>query len=374
MKPGSNEVRMKNTPTSGFRQQNRGAAILIFITIVLLATTTLLVNELTVNRAASTRLQDNALVLSQAKEALLGYALSQTVPGTLPCPDSTGDGLQNLAAGGCQSQRGLLPTRTLNLPQLTDHTGSNIWYAVSLNLTPNATGQKNSSSASNLTLDGQASVAVIIAAGSAINGQSRRTLVVTDFLEGNNADGNLADYESLVSADNNDQVLSIEPGHYWSLMERRVLAEANRLLNAYRAVCNEFPWAASFGGPYNSVASQQTGALPFNIALPTNWGAACAGGNAPIPAAWLANQWSDQLYYAMCLSGQGNCLSLIGNVPSAVAGVILAPGISLTGQVRPDNDPGNYFEDENISLPTTQYRKRLVINHSSSYNDISASL
>lgn len=358
---------------NGYRN-SRGAAVLIFLAIVLLAATTLLVNETSVNQTVSKRLKTNATILGEVKEALLGYALTQAIPGTLPCPDNTGDGLQNSAVGGCQTQLGLLPTRTLNLPALTDHTGARLWYAVSLNLTANSAAQKNSSSTANLSLDGRASVALVIAPGTAVDGQSRRLLVVADYLEGINADGNLTDYESTITSTNNDQILSLEPGHYWSLIERRALAETTGLLAAYRTACGEYPWAANFGGPYTSVASQKAGAPPFNGALPFTWGAACGTGTAPVPATWLVNHWRDQLYYAMCLTSEGNCLNLIGGVPSTVASVILAPGIPLTGQVRPDTNLNDYFEDENNSPPSTQYRARSVINHSSSYNDISASL
>jgi hypothetical protein len=368
----SRPITLRRIPIEARR--NRGAAILILITIILLATTTLLVSEISVNKTVSSRFTNNSLTLSDAKEALLGYALAQATPGSLPCPDSTGNGLENTNGTGCQTQLGLLPTRTLNLPLLTDSAGASLWYAVSLNIVTNATAQKNSSSPANLSLDGQPAVAIIIAPGHAINGQSRRQLVVADYLEGNNADGNTTDYESTITATSNDQLLSIEPHNFWSLIEKRVLAEASRLFRSYRAACGEFPFAADFGGPYNSVTNQQAGAPPFNSALPTAWGAACGANVAPTPASWLSNQWSDQLYYAMCRTIEGNCLTLIGGVPSAAKSVILAPGIPLNLQTRPAADPTDYFEDENSSLPATQYRQRTVINHSSSYNDSSTSL
>jgi hypothetical protein len=353
---------------------NDGAAILIFVTIILLAATTLLVSEISVNKGTAQRAFDNASVLGQANQSLLGYALMQGVPGTLPCPDTTGDGLQNQTVAGCQSQLGLLPTRTLNLPALTDSSGARLWYAASLNLVANSAAVKNSSSPANLQLDGQPVVALVIAPGSAVNGQSRRQLVMTDYLEGINANADLSAYESLTSANNNDQLVSLEPDAYWSLIERRVVTEATSLLNRYKTVCGEFPWAANFGGPYNSVMNQQSGSPPLNTALPNNWGAACAGGTAPLPAAWLVNHWQSQLFYVMCRSVEGACLNLIGAVPANAASIIIAPGIALSTQARPDTDVADYFEAENVSLPATQYRKLTPINHSSSYNDLSASL
>tara|TARA_R110002072_G_scaffold1780_13_gene15000 strand:+ start:85890 stop:86990 length:1101 start_codon:yes stop_codon:yes gene_type:complete len=347
-----------------------GAAILIFITLILLAATSLLVVELSVNQRLQLRTNDKASSLGEAQQALLGYALAQAIPGTLPCPDSTGDGLANPNGANCQSQLGLLPTRTLNLPELDDGSGAKLWYAVDLNYVGNATALKNSSVTTTLRLDARTVSAVVIAPGPAVDNQSRQLLVRTDFLEGLNADADLAEYESTSSASQNDRIVGIDVGRYWALMERRVLIDATQLLNAYRAACNEYPWAANFGGPYTSVNSQQNGAPPLNTALPDNWGAACAGGTAPTPATYLVNHWIDQLYYGMCTAAQGNCLTVLGSSVSPVAGILLAPGIALASQTRPDSDPGDYFEAENDSLPTTQFRQRTLNNHTSSYNDI----
>jgi len=84
--------------------------------------------------------------LAQARDALVGYALTYRdmhdteVFGYLPCPDSSdkagifhpGDGS---AAGNCgqagQASIGLLPYRTLQLPDLRDADGNCLWYAVS---------------------------------------------------------------------------------------------------------------------------------------------------------------------------------------------------------------------------------------------------
>ncbi|MFT4819774.1 MAG: hypothetical protein ACJAXW_002930 [Candidatus Azotimanducaceae bacterium] len=370
MKP---PARSFSRPYKGQRH-DRGAAVLIFITIILLATTTLLVAELSVNDRYYIRTTHSADALGKARQALMGYALSQTIPGTLPCPDSTGDGVQNAAGANCQQQLGLLPTRTLNLPELTDGTGARLWYAVNLNYVSLAPALKNSSSTTTMVLDNRPVAAVVIAPGATINTQGRRQLVIADFLEGVNADANLDDYESTSSEIQNDRVLGLDVGQYWSTIERRVLAEASQLLSQYRIACTEYPWAADFGGPYSSVASQTNGALPLNSALPIEWGSACVTGSAPVPAAFLVNHWRDQLYYAMCTSVAGNCLTVLGSADSPVAGILIAPGSTLPTQTRPANDPADYFENENSSLPQGQYRQRTSINHSSTYNDTTKGL
>ncbi len=104
----------------------------------------------------------NAQVLSQAKAALIAFALTAGTssdcagnapdcerPGDLPCPDNTADAapLKNgKAASSCgnaqgttgQSARlGRLPWKTLSIPDLRDASGQRLWYAVSNNFKKN---------------------------------------------------------------------------------------------------------------------------------------------------------------------------------------------------------------------------------------------
>ena len=58
-------------------------------------------------------------------------------PGYLPCPDTDGDGWAEATCGsldgasGQASRLGLLPWKTLGLPDLRDGYGERLWYAVS---------------------------------------------------------------------------------------------------------------------------------------------------------------------------------------------------------------------------------------------------
>ena len=350
-----------------------GFTILLFLTLIILALTTFLASEVSVNKRKLAVELNSVQRVSMAQEALLGYALSQTVPGTLPCPDTTGDGLENAAGLQCASQLGLLPLETLGLPPLTDGTGAALWYAVELNYVANAIGAKNSSRASALNVDGNPVAFIVIAAGRALDGQARRVLVQSDFLEGVNADTNLMNFSSLVSATQNDQVNGLSTGAFWSLIETRVLASAKLLLHDYRDACGEYPWAAPFGGPYVSASNQQGGSLPFTAALPFDWGTVCAAGITPTPPNWLQAHWQDQLYYRMCTSGQGNCLAVSGAASPATA-VLLAPGITLAGQLRPNLNPAAYFEAANSNPPDTQFQTVKSINHSVNYNDVTQSV
>jgi len=79
-----------------------------------------------------------AAALAQAKEALIGYAItySDTHPGEVfgyfPCPDTNGDGISQSPCGSTgQAVVGLLPYATLGVPVLRDADGECLWYAVS---------------------------------------------------------------------------------------------------------------------------------------------------------------------------------------------------------------------------------------------------
>jgi len=63
---------------------NRGVALVILLTIIILAVTTVLVTQVSSNRLTTARITSNANVLDDAVQALLGYALLQSVAGELP--------------------------------------------------------------------------------------------------------------------------------------------------------------------------------------------------------------------------------------------------------------------------------------------------
>ena len=93
-------------------------------------------------RAATARDRATERALAQAREALIAYAVDRPInaatgPGYLPCPDLDGDGWAESTCGsldgstGQASRLGLLPWKTLGLPELRDGAGERLWYAVS---------------------------------------------------------------------------------------------------------------------------------------------------------------------------------------------------------------------------------------------------
>ncbi len=120
----------------------RGAAFLLAILALLAGIGVALAVDLTAHAGASRRERASERALAQAREALIAYATDRPMsrevgPGYLPCPDLDGDGWAEATCGSQsgdtgQAQRlGLLPWKTLGLPDLRDGYGERLWYAVS---------------------------------------------------------------------------------------------------------------------------------------------------------------------------------------------------------------------------------------------------
>lgn len=80
------------------------------------------------------RIKDNTALLNNAIDTLMGFAVAQNPP-RLPCPDTTGDGLEDAwpvgppNPGTCPSYEGWLPFATLGLPA-ADAWGNRVRYRV----------------------------------------------------------------------------------------------------------------------------------------------------------------------------------------------------------------------------------------------------
>jgi hypothetical protein len=136
-----------------------------------------------------------AAALAQAKDALIGYAITYgdthagEVHGYLPCPDIDGSNGEGTSKSPCGAKNtssiGRLPWRTLDIPALRDGDGECLWYAVSgtyknnpktdlMNWDTNGQLQAYAADgATRLDSDGNQVVAVIFAPGATLNGQAR---------------------------------------------------------------------------------------------------------------------------------------------------------------------------------------------------------
>jgi hypothetical protein len=190
-------------------------------------------------------------VLAQAKEALIAFAATYPDyypagtpnttegPGQLPCPDTDDNGVADPPCGavGLVPDTRRLPWRQLGLFDLRDGSGERLWYAVSGNHKNNAkTSPLNSETPGTLTIDGVGDfVAVVLAPGPALDGQSRGAVLVnSDYLEGGNEDGDEHFFSGPIGASFNDRLIGVTRDDLMRAAERRVMGEVRLLLNRYR--------------------------------------------------------------------------------------------------------------------------------------------
>jgi type II secretory pathway pseudopilin PulG len=133
------------------RKPEHGYALTLMLVLLVSGSLYVIVSRLDSTTLQTARTAETARALQQAKSALLAYALTyrESHPheataikvagyGYLPCPDLGGDdgiGMYGTAAGNCGNNNaisiGLLPYRSLGLPDLRDGDGNCLWYAVS---------------------------------------------------------------------------------------------------------------------------------------------------------------------------------------------------------------------------------------------------
>lgn len=329
------------------KNRERGAALLIILSLVVAAIAVFITSAASVNTLRNKATKASNQSLREAQRALLGYAMIASAPGQLPCPDSDGDGVEDLDGNQCSVRVGYLPFVTLNLQALHDGYNSPLWYSPNHNLIATNALAINSSTSTHLRLDEDPVAFVLVAPGRALDNQERgATATIADYLEGTNADDDTDEFEQGADSEHNDIVAAMDYEQYWSLLEASVLKRAAQLLVDYYTACGYYPWAADFGeSPAQSVDSQTQGNIPLDEALPTDWNSGCAVGISP--AAWMTEQWVGELYYAMCSSAAGECLSVSGARSGDYSALLIAPGTALGAQARPSVSISSYYESSN---------------------------
>lgn len=232
--------------TSPIPRRERGAALLIILTIIGIGAAFLLVSALNKANQQIERDKITAAALAQAKDALIGRAvLDDNRLGSLPCPDLVtniaginvpGDGTADLFAGNeCPSYVGWLPWRTLGLPELRDASGERLWYALSRSLRDDDSAQPiNSSTAGDLAVGTASQIAAIVfAPGQPLPGQSGRpSNNVADYLDGSNADGDNNYTTGPLTNSFNDRLIYISRDQLMTSVTKRVAQELKQLLDA----------------------------------------------------------------------------------------------------------------------------------------------
>ncbi|MFA7400860.1 MAG: hypothetical protein WCZ98_10305, partial [Sideroxydans sp.] len=261
------------------RHHQHGGAMLVMLVVLIIGITTALVASLGSN-TYSKRNQATVDALALAKEALIGYAVSDdNRPGELPCPDrynnSSGadepDGVADLLVGNdCKGGNfGRLPWKTLGLPDLRDAAGERLWYAVSDPFHAGDNATLNSDTSGTISLSGNITasnlIAIVFAPGRPLSGLSQNRITANentashylDSLSGsptsfqqfspNDLDGGAHTY--------NDQMAYISYEHLMPLIEKRISREAKSCLDQY-ALSNtdrNYPWPAKIS--FNNYAS-----------------------------------------------------------------------------------------------------------------------
>src|SRR3989338_2333922 len=111
---------MRPTRPQRAKARQHGAALMLMLVIVVMGAATALVGSLSTTAVKNARQETTSIALAQAREALIGYAVSDgNRPGELPCPDFNNDGMITLSddytGSNCKSLIGRLPWITLKI-------------------------------------------------------------------------------------------------------------------------------------------------------------------------------------------------------------------------------------------------------------------
>ncbi|GAB5500802.1 MAG: hypothetical protein PsegKO_31130 [Pseudohongiellaceae bacterium] len=236
--------------------KQRGIAMLILFIMLFMVGSSVFLTVLNNNVA---RLQADGSVqdsLRSAREALIAFAVlhgdyygaAGAGPGHLPCPDSNGNGAENIP---CNSATlGRLPESITvpggNIHPLNDDLvgiDQQLWYAVSPAFRRSTPGVVNTASVGGLRLDGRTGLAaVLIAPGEALASQSRPSNNDANYLEAGNAGGPNFVSNNPADPDNfNDRLIAIHASDILSPVSARVAETIKQQLDAYHSSNGQYP-------------------------------------------------------------------------------------------------------------------------------------
>lgn len=246
-----------------------GAGLLAIMLILLSVFAGLLVHTLSTNIILVAREFRTEAALNQAREALIGYAVSYPDkinpdygPGYLPCPDRNNDGATD--SGACSlsghTSIGRFPYKTLELERLRDGQGETLWYVIADNFRNNPKLEPlNSDITGNLIVDTMDDiVAVVFAPGEPLLTQDRNTApdAIGNYLENENADFD-TEFVAHYGGDGNDRLAFVTRKELMQAVEKRVLAEIVRRFRQYQIKYHAFPWLSPYQNPVTSTFHAQ---------------------------------------------------------------------------------------------------------------------
>lgn len=357
------------------KAEQRGAALMVMLVIMVLGITAVLVGTLSATALETARQETTAAALAQAKDALIGRAVANSnMPGSLPCPDTNDDGSAELLSGNdCPSYIGRLPWRTLGLPDLRDGSSERLWYALSASfrdddsarpLNSNTKGTLLLYSADGVTQQTEAgynAVAVIFSPGSVLGSQARNTTAernsASNYLDISNSRNNASASGPFIAGAKsetfNDRLLFITTRDLMPLVEQRVAGEVKRALANYYAAYNYFPWAdsVSAASDYDSNDGLNRGWLP-NGASPVDWSDPFAPSSIRPPQWFFDNEWYKLIYYSVAKNYSANpwsCSSCPSTLSvdgvSGVRALFFMPGTPIGTLTRSPTNLSHYLED-----------------------------
>lgn len=343
---------MRNVRLPPSASSQHGAALLLFVIALVMAASYALLKK--VNRTPSdiSRGIYTMQQLKIARDALRGYALHGLDPGTgtvqpgrLPCPDyGAGGNLDGVSdpctiVAGSYVQPGRLPWRTLGLGELRDGDNEPLWYVPDIQFNGNLPINSNSSTTLRIDATTDDIIAIVLAPGAVLAGQSRPAsnlsaqLDPTRYFEDINALA-ATGYVSVPANINtpfNDRLLAIRLDRFMPKLERRVLREL----------------AALFGSPpypapaiINSLDCDTSPPIATEGLIPVN----CATPAPPAVPAWFEDDdWQTLIWYAVATSGTLT-VNPSGTNPQAL---LFSPGTPFTGQNRaPISDASDLIDDD----------------------------
>jgi hypothetical protein len=241
-----------------------GAALLLFLLVFLALSISLIAYSTNPDSIEVAREQKTFQAMAMAKKAVLAHAATFRAdniyprPGELPQPDTDQDGASD-TMGGSNPLIGWFPWKTLETEELTDASGSHLWYAVSADfynrsgtashneplINPASIGQLNFGAENNVR-----AAVLIIAPGSVLPDQSRSAAdadadaVIQQYLEGENSNiVNLDRFTGIQTANMNDRIMVITVDEIMRIATRNVMFAAQDALVEYFNAKGFFPYA-----------------------------------------------------------------------------------------------------------------------------------
>lgn len=389
---------------------------MVFLLVVVSASTYLVLNKLNANRIATNAAQ-TALVLRIAKDALISFAATYPDrlargPGYLPCPDKNNNGAAepSCALIGNIPTTGWFPFETVELSDIRDGSGARLWYALSSSYRSSqllSSSVLNSDDVGDLIVDSRDDiVAVIIAPGKPVANQNRVASYdaadgMQHYLEGDNAVRNTnfvttlgatvrqnGEYDTDGNHVFNDQLVLLTRHELMSVVEKRVLGEVARVLSEYQSRENKYPWLSSFADPlakeleapkFPSEINTYEGHVPLSDLNGTSLVSNSGDTQPGLFSQWFEqNQWHHLIYVAYAMEPvpggdtvcavNTTCLGIhdIDNVTpitrdiNNIRALAIIAGPALDGITRPSNSIEDYFEEGNRSSGDRNFTRRKI--------------